>query len=134
MYLNKAIIIGNLTRDPEVKALPSGVSVANFSVATNRNFKDKDGNKQEQVEYHNIVVFGAQAEPCGKYLKKGQKVSVEGRLQTRSWEQDGVKKYATEIIADNVQFGAKATGGDKEDNTTSPDADGNTINTDDIPF
>lgn len=113
MYLNKAIIIGNLTRDPEQKSLPSGIAVTSFSVATNRVYKDKDGNKQEQVEYHNIVVFGRQAETSGQYLKKGQNVLVEGRMQTRSWEQDGVKKYRTEVVADSVQFGSKpGAGGD----------------------
>ena len=108
MYLNKAIIIGNLTRDPEQKALPSGVTVTNFSLATNNTYKDKDGNKQEDVEYHNVVVFGKQAESAGQYLKKGQSALIEGRIQTRSWEADGVKKYRTEVIADRVQFGAKA--------------------------
>ncbi len=118
MYLNKAIIIGNLTRDPEQKALPSGVTVTSFSVATNRVYKDKDGNKQEQADYHNIVVFGRQAETAGQYLKKGQSVLIEGRMQTRSWEQDGVKKYRTEIIADRVQFGPKAgAGGDFNQDT-----------------
>jgi len=108
MYLNKAIIIGNLTRDPEQKALPSGVTVTSFSLATNNIYKDKDGNKQEDVEYHNIVVFGKQAESAGQYLKKGQSALIEGRIQTRSWDADGVKKYRTEVIADSVQFGAKA--------------------------
>lgn len=112
MYLNKAIIIGNLTRDPELKALPSGIKVCSFGVATNRYYKDKEGNKQEAVEYHNVSAFGKTGELAGQYLKKGQNVLVEGRLQTRSWETNGEKKYRTEIIADSVQFGAKAgTGG-----------------------
>ncbi|GMQ95420.1 MAG: single-stranded DNA-binding protein [Patescibacteria group bacterium] len=111
MYLNKAIIIGNLTRDPEMRSLPSGASVTTFSIATNRVWKDKDGNKKESAEYHNIVVFGRQAETSAQYLKKGQSVLVEGRLQTRSWESEGVKKYRTEIVADRVQFGPKAGGG-----------------------
>ena len=112
MYLNKAIIIGNLTRDPEVKALPSGVKVTSFSLATNRVWKDKNGAKQESVDYHNIVVFGKQAEYCGQYLKKGQSALVEGRMQTRSWDDagTGTKKYRTEVIADRVQFGPKAGG------------------------
>ena len=93
MYLNKSIIIGNLTRDPELKALPSGAQVTSFGLATNRNWKDKDGAKQEQVEFHNIVIFGKQAESSAKYLRKGSQVLVEGRLQTRSWEADGIKKY-----------------------------------------
>lgn len=111
MYLNKALIIGNLTRDPELKSLPSGVQVATFGVATNRVWKDKDGAKQESTEFHNIVVFGRQAETTAQYLKKGSSVLVEGRLQTRSWEQDGQKKYRTEIVADRVQFGERRSGG-----------------------
>ena len=111
MYLNKAIIAGNLTRDPEVKALPSGAQVASFGVATNSVWKDKHGEKKEQTEFHNIVVFGRQAETCGQYLKKGQQVLVEGRIQTRNWDKDGVKQYRTEIVADRVQFGAKTGGG-----------------------
>ncbi|HEY4508743.1 MAG TPA: single-stranded DNA-binding protein [Candidatus Paceibacterota bacterium] len=108
MYLNKAIIIGNLTRDPEVRAIPSGVKVASFAVATNRVWKDKNGVKQENVDYHNVVVFGRQAEICGQYLKKGGSVLVEGRMQTRSWDDAaGVKKYRTEIVGDRVQFGPR---------------------------
>lgn len=112
MYLNKAIIIGNLTRDPEVKALPSGVKVTSFSVATNRVWKDKNGAKQESVDFHNVVVFGRQAEIVGQYLKKGGSCLVEGRMQTRSWDDAaGVKKYRTEIIGDRIQFGPRAPGG-----------------------
>lgn len=112
MYLNRATIIGNLTRDPELKALPSGLKVCSFGVATNRSWKDKDGNKQESVEFHNIAVFGKTAELSAQYLKKGQQVLIEGRLQTRSWDgKDGEKRYRTEIIADTVQFGNKSTGG-----------------------
>jgi single-strand DNA-binding protein len=111
MYLNKALVIGNLTRDPEVRALPSGVNVTSFSVATNRVWTDKNGAKQESADYHNVVVFGKQAENVGKYLKKGSSVLVEGRMQTRSWDaQDGSKKYRTEIIADRVQFGPRSGG------------------------
>jgi len=112
MYLNKALVIGNLTRDPEVKALPSGIKVTSFSVATNRFWKDKSGAKQESVDYHNIVVFGRSAETAGQYLKKGSSVLVEGRMQTRSWEaKEGGKKYRTEIVADRVQFGNRASSG-----------------------
>jgi len=111
MYLNKAFVIGNLTRDPELKSLPSGVQVASMSVATNRVWKDKDGNRQEDTEYHNVVVFGRQAETSAQYLKKGASVLVEGRLQTRSWEADGQKKYRTEIVADRVQFGSRMSDG-----------------------
>lgn len=112
MYLNKAIVIGNLTRDPEGRALPSGVPVASFSVATNRVWKDKEGQKKEDTQYHNIVVFGTQANNVSQYLKKGSSVLVEGRMQTRSWDaQDGSKKYRTEIVADRVQFGPRKQGG-----------------------
>src|SRR3989338_1047112 len=112
MYLNKAIIIGNLTRDPEMRALPSGIQVASFSVATNRVWKDKEGNKKEQADFHNVVVFGRQAEIAAQYLKKGSSVLVEGRMQTRSWDaQDGQKKYRTEIVADRIQFGPRREGG-----------------------
>ncbi len=110
MYLNKAFIIGNLTRDPEVKALPSGTKVCSFSVATSRVYKDKDGNKQEAVDFHNISAFAKLGELAGQYLKKGQQVLVEGRIQTRTWETNGEKKYRTEIIADNIQFGMKPGG------------------------
>ena len=111
MYLNKVLVYGNLTRDPELKSLPSGIQVTTFSIATNRVWKDKDGGKQESVEYHNIVVFGRQAENVAQYLKKGSSAFVEGRMQTRSWESDGVKKYRTEIVADRVQFGPRSAGG-----------------------
>jgi len=110
MYLNKAMIYGNLTRDPELKALPSGMNVCSMSLATNRVYKDRDGNKQENVDYHNVVVFGVQADNSAKYLTKGNGVYVEGRLQTRSWEKDGQKQYRTEIVADRVQFGPKNGG------------------------
>ncbi|MEK7505486.1 MAG: single-stranded DNA-binding protein [Patescibacteria group bacterium] len=111
MYLNKVLLVGNLTRDPELRALPSGAQVASFGMATNRVWKNKEGAKQEAVDFHNIVVFGRQAEIAAQYLKKGQNVLIEGRIQTRSWEKDGVKQYRTEIVADRVQFGAKAGGG-----------------------
>jgi single-strand DNA-binding protein len=112
MYLNKALIFGNLTRDPELRAMPSGMNVVNFSVATNRVFKDRDGKKQEQTDFHNIVVFGRQADTVNQYLKKGSSVMIEGRIQTRSWDgKDGEKKYRTEIVADRVQFGPRGSGG-----------------------
>ncbi len=110
MYLNKVLIYGNLTRDPEQKALPSGMSVCSFSLATNRVYKDRDGKRQESTDYHNIVVFGRQAETCNQYLKKGAGAFVEGRLQTRSWDKDGQKQYRTEIVADRVQFGPRSGG------------------------
>lgn len=147
MYLNKAFIIGNLTRDPELRSLPSGVQVCSFSLATNRVWKNQEGARQEATEYHNIVVFGRQAETCAQYLKKGDTTLVEGRLQTRSWEKDGAKQYRTEIVADRVQFGPKGGGGsrggpreqaaekstkgEKDDTIQYPDED---INPEDIPF
>tara|TARA_B100000508_G_scaffold45511_2_gene35551 strand:- start:983 stop:1429 length:447 start_codon:yes stop_codon:yes gene_type:complete len=148
MYLNKAMIYGNLTRDPELKALPSGMNVCSFSLATNRVYNDRDGNRQEAVDYHNIVVFGKQAENCAKYLSKGNGAYVEGRLQTRSWESNGQKHYRTEVVADRVQFGPKNGGGggaapaassekkapadDKAPAT--PDYPEEEINPEDIPF
>lgn len=110
MYLNKVLLYGNLTRDPEIRALPSGQQVANFSLATNRTYTDKEGRKQEVVEYHNIVAFARQAEVIGQYMKKGRPIFVEGRLQTRSWEAEGKKNYRTEIVVDNFQFGPSAPG------------------------
>ncbi len=103
MDLNRATIIGRLTRDPEVKTTPSGQTVANLGVATNRVWTDKSGVKQEKVEFHNIVIWGKLAEIAGQYLSKGRQVYLEGRLETRDWTgQDGVKRYRTEIIADNM--------------------------------
>ncbi|MDQ5953091.1 MAG: single-strand DNA-binding protein [Patescibacteria group bacterium] len=152
MYLNKVMLIGNLTRDPELKSIPSGMKVTNFSVATNRVWRDKDGSKKEATEFHNVVVFGRQAETVAQYMKKGSNIMVEGRLQTRMWEADGKKNYRTEIIADNVQFGSRGgaptEGGSR---TSSNDAgsqssqqppqldtieypDEDDINPDDIPF
>ncbi|MEK7080108.1 MAG: single-stranded DNA-binding protein [Patescibacteria group bacterium] len=110
MYFNKVFLYGNLTRDPEVKALPSGQSVASFGLATNRTFTNKEGAKQEQTEFHNIVAFGRTAEVMGQYLKKGRPAFIEGRLQTRSWEAEGRKNYRTEIVVDNFQFGPQAGG------------------------
>jgi single-strand DNA-binding protein len=108
MYLNKVILYGNLTRDPEVKALPSGQQVATFGIATNRTYKDKNGQKQESTEFHNIVAFGRTADVIGQYFKKGRPIYVEGRLQTRSWDdkETGKKNYRTEIVLENFQFGA----------------------------
>lgn len=111
MYLNKAMVFGNLTRDPEMKSLPSGMQVTSFSIATNRVYNDRDGKRQEIADYHNIVVFGKQAETSAKWLKKGSSAYVEGRLQTQNWEKDGVKHYRTEIVADRVQFGPRTDGG-----------------------
>lgn len=111
MYLNKVFIMGNLTRDPELKALPSGTKVASISMATNRTWKDAQGAKKEAVEYHNVVAFARQAEVLAQYCHKGSSLYVEGRIQTRSWDAaDGTKKYRTEIVLENFQFGPKGTG------------------------
>lgn len=102
--VNKAIILGNLGKDPEVRYTNGGHAVANFSVATNEKW-GKDGNQQERTEWHRIVVWGKQAETCGQYLKKGRSVFIEGRIQTREWtNKEGAKQYTTEIVADRVQF------------------------------
>ncbi len=151
MYLNKVFLYGNLTRDPELKALPSGSQIANFGLATNRTYKDKNGAKQEATEFHNIVAFGRTAEVIAQYCKKGRPIFVEGRIQTRSWEgkEDGKKQYRTEIIVDNFQFGADggkgpAAGSSRAettaaDNGESPDGGeikypDEEINPEDIPF
>ena len=105
MDVNKAIIVGRLTRDPELRTTPNGATVTSFSLATNFVYKNKDGQKTEQVEYHNIVTWRKLAEIVAQYCKKGKRVLVEGRLQTRSWDaNDGTKKQRTEIVADNVIF------------------------------
>lgn len=112
MNLNKVLLMGNLTRDPELKTLPSGSSVASFGIATNRVWKNQQGERQEEVQFHNIVVFGKQAETASQYLKKGASAFIEGRLQTRNWDaQDGTKKSKTEIVAERVQFGPRKQGG-----------------------
>ena len=144
MYINKAMLYGNLTRDPELKTLPSGINVCSFGIATNRVYNDRDGKRQEATEYHNVVVFGRQAETTAQYLKKGSSAFVEGRLQTRSWEADGTKQYRTEIVADRVQFGPRSGGGgggtssapaDKaEAAPKAPDYPTEEINPEDIPF
>ena len=154
MYINKALIYGNLTRDPEIRAIPSGMQVATLSVATNRRYKDKNGAWQEMPDYHNVVVFGRQAETAAQYLKKGSGIFVEGRMQTRSWDgTDGQKKYRTEIVADRIQFGPKggaSTGGSYQKSAptggNTPDDQGagepapaieypeEEINAEDIPF
>jgi single-strand DNA-binding protein len=146
MYLNKVFLYGNLTRDPELKALPSGSQVVNFGLATNRVYKDKNGAKQEATEFHNIVAFGRTAEVIAQYVKKGRPIFVEGRLQTRAWDdkETGKKNYRTEIIVDNFQFGADSKGGSsagasheeqpapKDDEAIKyPDEE---INPEDIPF
>ncbi len=112
MDLNRATIIGRLTRDPELRTIPSGKSVASFSVATNRQWTDTNGQKQKQVEYHNIVAWGRLAETASQYLKKGSQIYVEGHIQTREWTaQDGTKKNRTEIVCDNfIMLGSRPAG------------------------
>lgn len=119
MNLNKVILIGNITKDIEVKYLPSGISVTSFGLATNRKWKDKDGNKQEQAEFHNIIAFGKQAEVLKQYCSKGDQLFIEGRLQTRNWDkEDGTKAYRTEVILENFQFGNKAEKKETQTDTT----------------
>ena len=136
--VNKVILVGNLGRDPEVRSTPSGQSVANFSLATTRRWKDRDGNRQEQTEWHQIVCWGRQAEVAGQYLTKGKQIYVEGRLQTRSWDdqQTGEKKYRTEVICDNFQMlgrrdDAPGGGFQSEPSQPAPPSGGQD---DDIPF
>lgn len=125
MYLNKVFLYGNLTRDPELRALPSGQQVASFALATNRTYKNKDGEKQEAVEFHNIVAFGKQADLIGQYMKKGRPIFVEGRIQTRSWDDktSGDKKYRTEIVIESFQFGPSAPGAAGGGGSYAPRAD-----------
>lgn len=111
--VNKVILVANLGRDPKVRYMPNGEAVCNFSVATTENWKDKSGVKQEKTEWHNVVMYRKLAEIAGEYLKKGSPVYLEGRLQTRKWEKDGVTRYSTEIIADSMQMlGVKPSGSD----------------------
>ena len=111
--INKVILIGNLGRDPEIRSTTSGMPVANLSIATNRKWKDRDGNPQEQTEWHRVVVFGRQAEIAGQYLSRGRQIYLEGRLQTRSWEdrQSGETKYSTEVVCENFQMLGRRDGG-----------------------
>lgn len=146
---NQAIILGNLTKDPELRSTASGQSVTSFSVATNRRWTNKDGQQQEDTEFHNVVAWGKLAEICAQILYKGRKVLVSGRLQTRNWEaQDGSKRFTTEIVADNVsalgpsrggseEGGAPAAGGNMPKAAKKADAPAavpDEINLDDIPF
>lgn len=161
MSLNRAQLIGNLTRDPELRQIPGGSTVASFSIATNFSWTDSSGQKQDRAEYHNIVAWRKLADICGQYLKKGSKIFIEGRIQTRDWEgEDGVKRYRTEIVADNMimldRKGAPMGGGDemmpyagsqsphagiKKTTTSSGAADANAapvaeeeVTIDDLPF
>ncbi len=110
--VNKVILVGNLGRDPEVKYMPNGDAVCNFSIATTETWKDKQGQKQEKTEWHNIVIFRKLAEIAGEYLKKGRPVYIEGRLQTRKWQtKEGDDRYTTEIVADSMQMLGSREGG-----------------------
>jgi single-strand DNA-binding protein len=143
---NQAIVMGNLTRDPELRSTPSGQQVASFAVATNRTWQDSSGERKEAVEYHEIVAWGKLGELAAQYLAKGRKVLVIGRLQTQSWEKDGVKRSRTEIVASDVNFldspgsapapqGPSAPAASKSDDVVIQDLDANqNINLDDIPF
>ncbi|MBI1866647.1 MAG: single-stranded DNA-binding protein [Candidatus Staskawiczbacteria bacterium] len=112
MNLNKAFILGNVTRDPEVRALPSGQSVTNFGVATNRFYTDASGQKKQEAEFHNVVCFGKLADISSRYLNKGSLVLIEGRIKTRSWQNaQGLKQYKTEIVADGLQLAPRSMGG-----------------------
>ncbi len=151
--LNRAEVLGNLTRDPEVRTLPSGQAVCSFAVATNRRWKDKDGNLKEDTQYHEISVWGRLGELASQMLSKGKKVYVEGRLQTNSWDgNDGVKRSKTEIVADNfIPLSPKADASSfdlseaaspkkekpksvEKDEKKSTDEAADEINLDDIPF
>ena len=156
MYINKVILYGNLTKDPELKSLPSGMHVNSFSIATNRSTKDASGAKKDIAEFHNVVAFGKQAEVIHQYVKKGSALYIEGRMQTRSWDgQDGKKNYRTEVILENFQFGPKLGGASsgsfspQGSNQSAPQNDGadqsvpdagevqypdEDINPEDIPF
>jgi single-strand DNA-binding protein len=150
--VNKVILVGNLGRDPELRSTTSGQQVAKFTLATNRKWRDRDGNRQEHTEWHNIVCWGRQAEIAGQYLRKGKQIYVEGRLQTQSWDdkQTGEKKYRTEVICDNFQMlgqrggdggsggGDYASGQSGDRGMIDPDLGGGgggaSVDDDDIPF
>ena len=139
--VNKAILIGNLGRDPELRYTQGGQAVANFTLATNERWNDKDGNSQERTEWHRVVVWGKQAENCAQYLSKGRNVYIEGRIQTREWEdKEGQKRHTTEVVAQTVQFlgGPRPGGGGGPDSGGPPAAGGSSAGgpppSDDIPF
>jgi single-strand DNA-binding protein len=153
--VNKVILVGNLGRDPEVRSTPSGQPVASFTLATSRKWKDKSGQRQEQTEWHQIVCWGRQAEVAGQYLTKGKQIYVEGRLQTRQWDdKDGNKRYTTEIRGDKIVLlgggsgggrgaggggysGGRSTGGGGDDMSHAPGPDSGQeqpLTDDDIPF
>ncbi len=139
--VNKVILVGRLGADPEIRYTPSGAAVANFTLATSENWKDKDGNKQEKTEWHKIVVFSKLAEICGQYLNKGKQIYIEGRIQTRQWEdRDGNKKYTTEIVANQMQMlGSPGQNQNQKQNQSAPAGapragENDPPELDDIPF
>lgn len=135
--LNKVQLIGNLGKDPELKYTPSGVAVATFSIATSESWKDQEGNQQEKTEWHNIVAWRKLAEIVGEYLKKGKKVYIEGKIQTRSYEKDGIKRYITEIVADQLIMLDGGGGSGKSNTGSVPDAapfSADAPKDDDLPF
>jgi len=138
--LNKVQIIGNLTKDTELRQTPNGSSVCSFTVATNLTWKDANGQKQDKAEFHNVVTWGKLAEICHQYLQKGKKVYLEGRLQTRDWEaEDGSKRYKTEVVAENMIMLSQASGGydaqDSSNDYVSQSSGGSDdISIDDLPF
>jgi len=139
--LNKVLLIGNLGKDPELSYTPSGVAVAKFSIATGERWKDQEGNIQERTEWHNIVAWRKLAEICGQYLKKGSRIYLEGKLQSRSWDDKntGVKRYATDIVADDLIMldarGAQAAGPPGSDIAPPPAAEESTSSEkEDLPF
>lgn len=146
MDLNKVFILGRLTADPQLRSIPSGTQVATFSVATNRVWNDKSGARQEQTEYHNVVVWGRQAEVAGQFLKKGSTVLIEGRLQTRSWQdKQGQARKTTEIISERLQLGPRPFGKGQESSQSNAesemaaeiptiDVDDKEIKPEDLPF
>lgn len=155
MNINKVMIYGNLTRDPELRQLPSGMNVANLGIATNRYYNNQEGQRVEEVEYHNVTLFGRLADLAQQYLRKGGGAYIEGRLRTSSWDdkETGQKRYRTEIVGEQMQFGPRRDGGGGADQSQgvsaaqqpssagasqgpakSPDYPEATINPDDIPF
>jgi single-strand DNA-binding protein len=141
MNINKVTVGGYIGRDIEMKALPSGMAVANFSIATTKRYQNRDGNQTEKTEWHNIVFFGKRAETVHRYFGKGSRIIVYGELQTRSWEKDGQKQYRTEIIGDGFEFiDKKGEGGSgsasvaQQATDTVPDYPEEEINPEDIPF
>lgn len=140
--INKVILVGNLGRDPEIRYTPSGMAVANFSIATTDKWKDKQsGEMKERTEWHRIVAWGRLGEICGEYLSKGRQVYIEGRLQTNQWEKDGVTRYTTEVVASEMKMLGSKTQGDgyqSSNQSQAPEYSGppmpGTKDEDDIPF